>query len=85
MNREVLEATEAMVVVMQELATEYQIEKVVARLVEMGMDVHRSTGVTRTVLGAVRAASATSSVVRNFSTATLLVLHEHPTRCFRTT
>src|ERR687887_393036 len=42
-----------MVVVMQERATEEQIEQVVARLVEMGMDVHRSTGVTRTVLGAV--------------------------------
>src|ERR671934_1043011 len=42
-----------MVVVMQERATEEQIEKVVARLVEMGMDVHRSTGVERTVLGAV--------------------------------
>jgi 3-deoxy-7-phosphoheptulonate synthase len=38
---------------MQERATEAQIEQVVARLVEMGMDVHRSTGVTRTVLGAV--------------------------------
>src|SRR5881296_57894 len=45
--------TEAMVVVMQERATEDQIAKVVARLVEMGMDVHRSTGVERTVLGAV--------------------------------
>jgi 3-deoxy-7-phosphoheptulonate synthase len=44
---------EAMVVVMEERATEAQIEVVVARLVEMGMDVHRSTGVTRTVLGAV--------------------------------
>src|SRR5206468_11661063 len=42
-----------MVVVMQERATEEQIEQVVKRLVEMGMDVHRSTGVTRTVLGAV--------------------------------
>src|SRR3954464_13684767 len=42
-----------MVVVMEERATEVQIEHVVARLVEMGMDVHRSTGVTRTVLGAV--------------------------------
>src|SRR5262245_13815648 len=42
-----------MVVVMEERATEEQIEHVVARLVEMGMDVHRSTGVTRTVLGAV--------------------------------
>src|SRR5258706_4428718 len=52
MNVRVLEA-EAMVVVMQERATETQIELVVARLVEMGMDVHRSTGVTRTVLGVV--------------------------------
>jgi len=42
-----------MVVVMEERASESQIEQVVARLVEMGMDVHRSTGVTRTVLGAV--------------------------------
>jgi len=42
-----------MVVVMEERATEAQVEQVVARLVEMGMDVHRSTGVTRTVLGAV--------------------------------
>src|SRR6186713_3264705 len=42
-----------MVVVMEERATEAQIEQVVARLVEMGMDVHRSTGVSRTVLGAV--------------------------------
>ena len=44
-----------MVVVMEERASEAQIEQVVARLVEMGMDVHRSTGVTRTVLGAVGA------------------------------
>src|SRR5215813_2287350 len=43
-----------MVVVMEERASEAQIEQVVKRLVEMGMDVHRSTGVTRTVLGAVR-------------------------------
>ena len=48
-----MEATEAMVVVMEERASETQIEQVVARLVEMGMDVHRSTGVSRTVLGAV--------------------------------
>ena len=45
--------TAVMVVVMEERASEAQIEQVVARLVEMGMDVHRSTGVTRTVLGAV--------------------------------
>src|SRR5665213_1884652 len=48
-----MEAAEAMVVVMQERATEEQIAKVVARLVEAGMDVHRSTGVSRTVLGVV--------------------------------
>jgi len=42
-----------MVVVMQERASEDQIAKVVARLVESGMDVHRSTGVSRTVLGVV--------------------------------
>jgi 3-deoxy-7-phosphoheptulonate synthase len=42
-----------MVVVMEERASEAQIEHVVARLVDMGMDVHRSTGITRTVLGAV--------------------------------
>src|SRR2546426_8143281 len=53
MNVPLGEATEAMVVVMEERASEAQIEQVVARLVEMGMDVHRSTGVTRTVLGAV--------------------------------
>jgi len=38
---------------MQEGATDNQIEQVVKRLVEMGMDVHKSTGVSRTVLGAV--------------------------------
>jgi 3-deoxy-7-phosphoheptulonate synthase len=42
-----------MVIVMQERATEEQIEKVVAHLVGLGLDVHRSTGVSRTVLGAV--------------------------------
>jgi len=40
---------------MEERATEAQIEKVVATLVEQGMDVHRSTGVNRTVLGVVGA------------------------------
>ena len=44
-----------MVVVMEERATEAQIEKVVATLVVAGMDVHRSTGVNRTVLGVVGA------------------------------
>ncbi len=42
-----------MVVVMHEGASDEQVEQVVKRLVEMGMDVHKSTGVTRTVLGAV--------------------------------
>src|SRR5207249_2002116 len=53
MKSRVVEDKDAMVVVMQERASEAQIEQVVKRLVEMGMDVHRSTGVTRTVLGAV--------------------------------
>ena len=42
-----------MVVVMQEGATDAQVEQVVKRLVEMGMDVHKSTGISRTVLGVV--------------------------------
>jgi 3-deoxy-7-phosphoheptulonate synthase len=42
-----------MVVVMEERATEDQIQKVIAQLVEMGFDVHRSTGALRTVIGAV--------------------------------
>src|ERR671924_1509605 len=42
-----------MVVVMKELATDTQIQAVIAQLVEMGFDVHRSTGALRTVIGAV--------------------------------
>jgi 3-deoxy-7-phosphoheptulonate synthase len=42
-----------MVVVMEERATEDQVQKVIAQLVEMGFDVHRSTGALRTVIGAV--------------------------------
>jgi 3-deoxy-7-phosphoheptulonate synthase len=42
-----------MVVVMEERATEEQIQGVVAQLVAMGFDVHRSTGALRTVIGAV--------------------------------
>jgi 3-deoxy-7-phosphoheptulonate synthase len=42
-----------MVVVMEERATEDQIQKVVAQLVSQGFDVHRSTGALRTVIGAV--------------------------------
>jgi len=44
-----------MVVVMQERATEAQIDSVISRLIELGMDVHRSSGATRTVLGVVGA------------------------------
>ena len=42
-----------MVIVMKELASDEQIQRVIAQLVEMGFDVHRSTGALRTVLGAV--------------------------------
>ena len=42
-----------MVVVMQQRASEEQIQHVIAQLVEMGFDVHRSTGAMRTVIGAV--------------------------------
>jgi 3-deoxy-7-phosphoheptulonate synthase len=42
-----------MVVVMQERASDEQVQKVIAQLMDMGFDVHRSTGALRTVLGAV--------------------------------
>ncbi len=42
-----------MVVVMDEQASEGQIARVISELVEMGLAVHRSTGVSRTVLGVV--------------------------------
>ncbi|MEW5974462.1 MAG: 3-deoxy-7-phosphoheptulonate synthase [Acidobacteriota bacterium] len=42
-----------MVVVMEEGASENQIQEVVEKLIQMGFDIHRSTGVTRTVLGVV--------------------------------
>jgi 3-deoxy-7-phosphoheptulonate synthase len=42
-----------MLVVMQEGAAEAQIQNVIDRLVELGFDVHRSTGVMHTVLGGV--------------------------------
>ena len=44
-----------MVVVMQEGATEDQIQGVINKLMGMGFDIHRSTGVAHTVLGAVGA------------------------------
>ncbi len=42
-----------MVVVMEERASEEQIQSIIAQLVDKGFDVHRSTGALRTVLGAV--------------------------------
>jgi 3-deoxy-7-phosphoheptulonate synthase len=42
-----------MVVVMQERASEAEIQAIIAQLMEMGFDVHRSSGVSRTVIGAV--------------------------------
>jgi 3-deoxy-7-phosphoheptulonate synthase len=44
-----------MIVIMQENATEDQITKVVDKLVNLGFDIHRSTGARHTVLGAVGA------------------------------
>jgi 3-deoxy-7-phosphoheptulonate synthase len=44
-----------MVVVMQEGASEEQVQHVIERLVGMGFAIHRSTGVKHTVLGAVGA------------------------------
>ncbi len=42
-----------MVIVMQRNASEQQIQQVIDRLIREGFDVHRSTGVERTVLGVV--------------------------------
>ena len=42
-----------MIVAMQEIATEEQVQKVIERLIDMGFEVHRSTGARQTVLGAV--------------------------------
>ena len=44
-----------MVVVMQEGATEEQVQRVMRKLMDMGFDIHRSTGVRQTILGAVGA------------------------------
>jgi 3-deoxy-7-phosphoheptulonate synthase len=52
-----------MVVVMKERASEAQIDAVIARLVEMGVDVHRSSGVSRTVLGVVGAHKIDKGIV----------------------
>lgn len=42
-----------MVVIMKERASEAQVQAVIAQLMEMGYDVHRSSGANRAVLGAV--------------------------------
>src|SRR5512147_2593323 len=42
-----------MVIVMEHTATEEQVQKVIETLVGVGYDVHRSTGVEHTLLGAV--------------------------------
>ncbi len=42
-----------MVVVMQEGSSDEQIQHVIDRLTALGFDVHRSTGESQTVLGAV--------------------------------
>ena len=42
-----------MLVVMQQGVSEPQIQAVIDRMIEMGFDVHRSTGVIHTVLGGV--------------------------------
>jgi 3-deoxy-7-phosphoheptulonate synthase len=56
-----------MVVVMRERASDAQVQSVIAKLTEMGFDVHRSTRALRTVLGAVGGS-------RQFDTALLEVL-----------
>src|SRR5689334_10827683 len=42
-----------MVIVMEETASEEQVSAVIDKLVRLGFDIHRSTGVRHTVLGAV--------------------------------
>ncbi len=42
-----------MIIAMQQDATEEQIQNVIGRLVNMGFEIHRSTGAVQTVLGAV--------------------------------
>jgi 3-deoxy-7-phosphoheptulonate synthase len=52
-----------MVVVMKERATELQVDAVIARLIEMGLDVHRSSGSMRTVLGVVNSSKVDPALV----------------------
>ena len=42
-----------MVIVMEASATEEQIQRIISRVSELGFDIHRSTGVSRTVIGAI--------------------------------
>jgi 3-deoxy-7-phosphoheptulonate synthase len=49
---------------MKERATEPEVESVIARLVESGMDVHRSTGASRIVLGVVGTGRVDPAVVQ---------------------
>ena len=51
-----------MLIVMQQGATEPQIQRVIDRLVELGFNVHRSTGVLHTVLGGVGEDAAKAEV-----------------------
>jgi 3-deoxy-7-phosphoheptulonate synthase len=53
-----------MLVVIKERATAAEIDAVIARLVESGMDVHRSTGASRTVLGVVGAGAVDPEVIQ---------------------
>jgi 3-deoxy-7-phosphoheptulonate synthase len=56
-----------MVVVVEKNATESDIERIIKKLQDMGFDVHRSTGVNQTVLGAI-------GVQPDFDTRQVLVL-----------
>ncbi|MFC1555546.1 3-deoxy-7-phosphoheptulonate synthase [candidate division KSB1 bacterium] len=42
-----------MVIVMKQNASEEEIQKVISRLVDLGFDIHRSTGAAKTILGAI--------------------------------
>jgi 3-deoxy-7-phosphoheptulonate synthase len=53
---------------MQERASDEQVQKVIAKLIEMGFDVHRSTGALKVVLGAVGGGT------RNYDTRLIEVL-----------
>ena len=52
-----------MVVIMKERASEAQVQAVIAQLMEMGYDVHRSSGANQAVLGAVGDGRGDSSLI----------------------